>query len=66
MTPEEHAQGFTICPCGKYAHVFSLATVVARLPPGYSGEWCPECGLWMCSVEKLRGAGLVEQNAKPA
>ena len=31
---------------------------------GYSGELCPECNLWMCSVEKLREAGFHIANAK--
>jgi len=57
MTAAEHAQGFTVCPCGKFAHVFRAA-VVAKLPRGYSGELCPECSMWMCSVEKLREAGF--------
>jgi len=56
MTLAEHADGFSVCPCGKYAHVFR-AEVLARLPVGYSGELCPECQLWMCSVDKLREAG---------
>lgn len=57
MTGAEHAQGFYVCECGKFAHVFR-ASVVAKLPRGYSGELCPECNLWMCSVEKLREAGF--------
>jgi hypothetical protein len=57
MTADEHARGFTVCPCGQFAHVFSAA-VVAKLPRGYSGELCPECCMWMCSVEKLREAGF--------
>jgi hypothetical protein len=57
MTPEEHAQGFVVCSCGKYAHVFRAA-VVAKLPHGYRGELCQECSLWVCSVAKLREAGL--------
>ena len=56
MTVTEHAQGFAVCDCGKFAHVF-WAEVLRRLPQGYSGELCPECSLWMCSVEKLREAG---------
>ena len=52
MTPAEHAQGYAVCPCGN-AHVFR-ADVVRRLPDGYSGELCGECGLWMCAVDKLR------------
>lgn len=53
MTPEEHAQGFVVCDCGKYAHIFS-ASVVAKLPQGYSGELCHDCGLWVCDVRYVR------------
>ena len=61
MTPEEHAQGYFVCECGKFAFVFSTA-VLATLPAGYNGEWCAECSMWMCSVEKLQEAGLTMSN----
>ena len=57
MTSEEHTQGFTVCPCGKFAHIFR-AEVLRKLPRGYNGELCAECSQWMCSVEKLREAGF--------
>src|SRR5438128_11055676 len=50
-TPEEHAQGYAICGCEKYAFVWK-ADWVRWFPPGYHGELCPECQAWMCSVEK--------------
>ena len=57
MTRDEYVQGFTVCPCGKFAHVFR-EEVLRSLPREYSGELCPECSNWMCSVEKLREAGF--------
>ena len=63
MTSAEHAQGFTVCPCGKFAHVFR-SEVLRRLPTEYIGELCPECFMWMCSVEKLREAGFDIANTK--
>ena len=56
LTPNEHDVGFVVCPCGTRAHVMR-AEVVRRLPAGYSGEICPECNLWVCSIEKLREVG---------
>jgi len=55
-TVEERAQGFVICACGKFAYVFR-AEVLRCLPREYKGECCVECGMWMCSVAKLREAG---------
>ena len=60
MTAAEHDQGYTVCPCGKFAHVFR-AEVLRKLPRDYSGELCPECKLWMVSVEKLREAGMASE-----
>lgn len=57
LSPEEHAQGFSVCPCGKFAYVVRSA-LLAQLPRGYYGELCPECSLWLCSVDKLREAGF--------
>lgn len=57
MTVEEHAQGFMVCACGKFAHVFRAETL-RRLPKEYSGELCTECGQWTCSVEKLKEVGF--------
>lgn len=53
MTAEEFKQGYTVCPCGKYAHIFR-ATVLQTLPTGYSGELCAECSMWMADVDKLQ------------
>lgn len=53
VTPEEFKQGYAVCHCGKYAHVFRAATL-ARLPKGYSGELCTECSSLMVAVEMLR------------
>jgi hypothetical protein len=58
ISADEYKQGFAVCICGKYAHVFR-ASVLCRLPHGYNGELCAECSMWMCSVEKLREAGLI-------
>ena len=44
--------GYEICECGKFAFIYS-ANVLKQLPDGYVGELCPECGLWMCAVDKL-------------
>lgn len=44
--------GYEICKCGKFAFIYS-ADVLRQLPAGYVGELCPECGLWMCAVDKL-------------
>ena len=52
VTPEEFEQGYAICNCGKYAHVFRSAPL-ARLPKGYNGELCKECSCLMVAVEKL-------------
>ena len=44
---------YIICDnCELYAYV-CRASALARLPAGYSGELCPQCGLWMCAVDKL-------------
>ena len=55
MTSEEHAQGYAICGCEKYAFVWKAAWL-RWMPSDYHGELCQECGAWMCSVEKLRRA----------
>ena len=54
LTQEEIAKGYEICPCGKYAHAFR-ASALDRLPNGYLGELCHECGLLMIDIEKLEG-----------
>ncbi len=54
MTDKEHQQGFVVCECGKYAHVFR-ASVLQQLPKDYHGELCPNCQLWLVAVEKLNG-----------
>ena len=56
MTRDEYVQGFIVCPCGKFAHVVR-PDVLRRLPREYSGELCPECSMWMCSVEITEKAG---------
>ena len=61
MTAKEKEQGFAVCDCGKFAHIFR-AEVVRKLPKNYCGELCPECNLWMCSVEKLKEAGLIKED----
>lgn len=45
-------QGHVPCECGEFTHIFSQ-DAMGRLPPDYSGELCPRCGLWMCRVDKL-------------
>ena len=52
LTQEEIAKGYTVCPCGRFAHVFRAA-VLANLPQGYMGDLCPECGLLMVAINKL-------------
>jgi hypothetical protein len=59
LTVKEREQGFIVCDCRKYAYVFSAA-VATKLPQGYSGELCHECGLWMCSVERLKEGGVLQ------
>lgn len=59
LTAREMKQGFVVCECGKFAHVLR-PDILRKLPKGYHGELCPECNLFMCSVEKLREAGLME------
>ena len=53
VTPEEFEQGYAVCNCGKYAHVFRAATL-AKLPKEYNGELCKECSCLMVAVEMLR------------
>lgn len=60
MTVEEYKQGFCICACGKYAFVFRNS-IVNQLVDGYSGELCPECMMWMCSIDKLKEAGVIQE-----
>lgn len=62
-------QGYTVCGCGKYAHVYRASTL-RRLPKGYNGELCEECSCWMVAVEKLGlkrtrndGAIFIEQTS---
>jgi hypothetical protein len=55
MTAEEHAQGYAICGCEKFAFVWRTE-LLRWMPPGYHGELCHECQTWTCSVEKLRMA----------
>ena len=45
-------KGYEICECGEYAYIYA-ADVLQRLPPGYTGELCPRCKLWMCAVKYL-------------
>jgi len=52
LTPEEIKQGYAVCECGKYAHVFKAA-VLKQLPDDYHGEICPDCNLFMVAVDKL-------------
>jgi hypothetical protein len=59
MTKEEHEQGFFICDCKKFAHIFR-AELLRKLPDDYHGELCPECSQWLCSIEKLKAAGLIK------
>ena len=54
LTPEEIANGYKVCPCGTFAHVF-MPAVLASLPVWYFGDLCPECGLLMVAIEKLEG-----------
>lgn len=53
VTPEEFEQGYAVCGCGKYAHVFRASTL-AKLPKEYNGELCKECSCLMVAVEMLR------------
>ena len=52
LTEDEMRKGYKACACGKFAHAFRSA-VLAKLPPGYFGELCPECGLLMVAINKL-------------
>lgn len=52
LSAKELENGYAVCFCGKYAHVFRAATL-ARLPKGYDGELCKECSRWMVAVEQL-------------
>lgn len=52
VTPEELEQGYAVCGCGKYAHVFRAATLM-KLPKDYAGELCGECSCLMVAIEKL-------------
>ena len=52
VTQEEFEQGYSVCGCGKFAHVFR-ASMLTNLPNNYNGELCQECSLWMVAVEKL-------------
>lgn len=52
VTPEEFEQGYAVCVCGNFAHVFR-ASSLAKLPKGYNGELCHECSCWMVAVDKL-------------
>ena len=51
-TAEEHAQGYAICGCEKYAFVWK-ADWVRWFPRGYHGELCPECGALLEPVGRL-------------
>lgn len=53
ITPEEHAQGYYVCGCGNYAHVFRSGPLLPIR--GYNGELCRECNLWVTAVDKLKG-----------
>lgn len=65
VTPEEFQQGYAVCRCGKYAHVFRASTL-AKLPKGYNGELCKECSCLMVSVEKLNKEVRGAEQASPA
>lgn len=54
ITDQEQQQGFVVCNCGKFAHVFR-AGVLQQLPKDYLGELCPECKLFVVAIEKLTG-----------
>jgi len=45
-------KGYEICECGIYAYIYATE-ILERLPPGYTGELCPQCGLWVCAVRHL-------------
>ena len=68
LSPEasdEFEQGYVVCDCGKYVHVFRAATL-SRLPKDYSGELCGECSCWMVAVEKLSpNAGVTGVDRRP-
>ena len=52
----ETQSGHATCnECDVFTFVFSAETV-KRLPPGYTGELCPRCGLWVCRIDKLAEA----------
>lgn len=53
LTPEEYRQGYVVCQCGTFCHIFRAA-VLKRLPRDYHGELCPDCKLYMCAVSKLQ------------
>ena len=62
LTAEEHRQGYAVCECGKFCHVFRAA-VLKRLPKDYHGELCPECHLWMCAVDKIQPTNVRDEPA---
>ncbi|MEW5976072.1 MAG: hypothetical protein AB1898_09755 [Acidobacteriota bacterium] len=44
--------GYTICDCGEYAHVFRQQ-ILNKLPKDYTGEMCRECNMWRYKLEHL-------------
>ena len=64
VTPDEFEQGYVVCNCGKYAHVFRASTL-ARLPKDYTGELCKECSCLMVVVEKLTPNAKLTSRATP-
>lgn len=55
MTQQEHEQGYVICDCGRYTHIWR-ANLLRRLPRDYHGELCAQCDAWMCDLQKLHQA----------
>ena len=55
VSKEEIAQGYVVCPCGKYAHVTDHR-ILGNLPRGYCCEVCQECNMLMLPIECLQNA----------
>ncbi|SRR6266496_650327 len=52
ITAEEHAQGYAICGCEKFAFVWR-AELLRWLPTDYHGELCPKSGVEEKKIETI-------------
>lgn len=53
MTAEEHARGYVICECERFAYVWR-SELLRWKPDDYHGECCEDCGQWTCSLEVVQ------------